>query len=100
MVWSCFHPTNSWISCANGWSPVAAHISPPTRTAKSDNATIRPVLNLRWGSGGIGFELAAGSLTPLVLAGMLTGLPHFAQNSAPSGKVAPHLLQARTAIAV
>jgi len=31
------------------------------------------------------------------LAGRLTGLPHFEQNSAPSGRVDPHLLHARVA---
>ncbi|SPF35951.1 hypothetical protein SBA1_1480025 [Candidatus Sulfotelmatobacter kueseliae] len=46
-----------------------------------------------------GVSTTLGRSAGALFAGELTGLPHFRQNCAPSGRLVPHLLQAKMAVA-
>ncbi len=83
--------------CAYGLSLVTAQ-----RVATRNNASASPSTSrsLRFGRGtcdGNG-SATAGLGMAAVFAGRLTGFPHFKQNRAPSGRIAPHLLQARSTV--
>src|ERR1022692_2143379 len=86
MIRSCFHPTNSCTCCALGLSLVPAHRMTPTKTASSIQRKTR--------RGRRGCRISGGraSTTAGLLGGELTGFPHFRQNCASSGRLAPHLL--------
>src|SRR5450631_1089552 len=84
---SCFQPTNSCTCCAPVLSLVTAHRMTPTRIASSNQRSTR-----RLRRGGVTSAGAGTSTTAGVFGGELTGLPHFRQNCASSGRLAPHLL--------
>src|SRR5579871_1371570 len=92
--------------CANGLSLAATQRTPIRSKPTARSAMARRESHGFGGSarGSIGFasmgvELITpeGGLSEVFFDGMLTGLPHLGQNSAPSGSVVPHLLQPRTA---
>src|SRR5260370_794821 len=87
MLRSCLNPTNSCTCCANGLSLVTAQRITPTRITAGIQRSMR---RLRRGRGIVAG--ASTSTTTAFFGGELTGLPHFRQNSASSGSVAPHLL--------
>src|SRR5580698_11382524 len=83
----CLNPTNSCTCCAKGLSLTATHRMPATKMASRIHSTGR---RLRRGGA---ISRAGGTSTAAALfAGELTGLPHFRQNCASSGRLAPHLL--------
>src|ERR1700675_829914 len=95
MTRSCFNPANSCNCCAPELSLVTAHTMTPTSTASRMQRNVR---RLRGGSGS--FALGITSTTLGSFAGELTGLPHFRQNCASSGRVAPHWLHPNRTLVV
>src|SRR6266581_2573881 len=95
MVRSCFIPTKSCTNCAPGLSLVTAHnISPSKREGRIQRSRRR----LRRDCGS--FVGGSTCTTTGSFAGKLTGFPHFRQNSASSGRVAPHLLHPNRTLVV
>src|SRR5436305_14098470 len=87
MMRSCFSPINSCNCCASVLSLIAAQPTTPARMGSSIQSNKRR-LGCRRGN-------EAGGNTSTTVAsfnGELTDFPHFKQNCAESGKVAPHLL--------
>src|SRR5215471_2258984 len=76
--------------CANGLSLVAAQRIAPKKTPTTTQSTSRPIFRRGGASSTIGSSIFTSSF-----GGMLTGFPHFRQNWASSGRVAPHLLHPR-----
>src|SRR5579859_4070261 len=95
MVRSCFNPTNSCICCAVVLSLVATHKTTPINTARTSHRIQR-----RLCFGGVISTAIGASATTGDFGGELTGLPHFRQNCASSGRVAPHLLHPRMTLVV
>src|ERR1700689_4536003 len=90
---SCLKPTNSCACCANGLSLIATHKIPATKIASRIQSTVR---RLRGGA----ISRAGGTSTAAApFGGELTGLPHFRQNCASSGRLAPHLLHPNRTLA-
>src|SRR5271157_214867 len=98
IVRSCFHPAASCTACATGLSLDATQTIKTTNSARRSQRTIRRFRGRRGNSAG-GTSTAGASAAAAPFAGEHTGLPHFKQNCAPSGRLVPHLAQAKIAVA-
>jgi len=99
MVWSCFQPAISWIPWAKGLSLATTHAIAASKSASRSHSSTRRLGRRERGVSGGSTSTTVSLLAALAFAGELTGLPHFGQNIAPSGRVSPHPLHPkRTAV--